>query len=115
MIDIVSPKKCIKKEILSFNVNPSDLEYYLNLDKQEWNHPMDEYEIYDYSFIEIYIKALNEVVEIITAVDNMLNNKKIDNNELLRLFPNYSYVSGKECNSIRKMQYFKDNKRNILS
>ena len=85
----------------------NDKLYYLNSDKDEWNHPTNKDEIYNYSFTELYIKAINKAVNIINSVDKMLKEKKIDEEEVYKLFGNLDYGTGKDCNLNLKNIYFK--------
>ena len=104
LIDNITPKRFIRKRKFSFYLTHNSKKHYLNLEKNEWNHPIDLYETYNYSFIELYVIALDKAYNIINEVDKILsndNNKKIDN-----IFNNLSYVTGKDCEDTRTMQYF---------
>jgi len=114
IIDFFSPRCFTKKAVLSFHINPYEKDYILNSDKEEWNHPMDSDEFYNLSFVEIYLSALTKCISIINAVDDMLNKNEYNLEKLKELFPNLSYLTGKDCNDSRTMKYFKDNKTNIL-
>lgn len=107
MMDFVCSNKCVKKKELSFHINPNDKLYYLNNDKNIWNHPCDVNEKYDLSFTDIYIRALNKASNIINEVDDMLQIKKIDNNKIEELFDNLDYGTGKNCDLNLEYKYFK--------
>lgn len=107
LMDFICRDRCIRKKELSFNVNPNSKLYYLNNEKNTWNHPCDISEKYNLSFFEIYDLALIKAVNIINTVDDMLNRKKIDNNKLEKLFGNLHYGTGKDCNLKLTYKYFK--------
>lgn len=104
-LDIVLPKKQLKKEQLSYHINYKKKLHYLNNDKIEWNHPFDQYETYNYSFIELYHIALNKACQIIEQVNKVLFENE-DIKSLNRVFNNTSYKSGKDCDDSRTFQYF---------
>ena len=104
-LDKILPKKQLKKEQLSYYINYKKKLHYLNIEKNEWNHPFDKYETYNYSFIELYHIALNKAVNIINSVNEVLYNKK-DIKSLDTVFKNLSYKTGKDCNDSRKLKYF---------
>lgn len=106
LIDYIQPNKFIRKEELSFNIEYNKKIHYLNLDKKEWNHPCDINESYNYSFIELYMSALNKCVDCINNIITMIDNKKIDNKIINKYFDNSSYLTGKDCNDNKKIQYF---------
>lgn len=105
-LDKVSSKKNIRKEELSYHVYHNKKIHYLNLERKEWIHPSHPEEIYNYSFIELYIIADAKAVKIINSIDEMLNNKDIDNNKIKELFNNNSYVTGKDCNEKNTISNF---------
>jgi len=105
IIDKCLPLKQLNKEQLSYNVNYKNKLHYLNKEKNEWNHPMDQYETYNYSFVELYHIALNKAIEIINEVNKVLYEDN-DIEVLNQVFKNISYRTGKDCNDKRKMKYF---------
>lgn len=107
VMDLVCGDKFVKKKELSFNIEPNSKLYYLNNDKNIWNHPCDFDEKYDLSFAELYIKALSKACTIIACVDNMLKYKSIDNNKIADLFKNLDYGTGKDCDLNLQCKYFK--------
>lgn len=104
-IDFLLPKKYLKKEMLSYHVNPNNKKHYLNLEKNEWNHPMNKYEYYNYSFVELYKISINRAVNTINYVNDVLYGKK-NIKSLEKVFTNLSYVTGKDCKLKEKCQYF---------
>jgi hypothetical protein len=85
-----------KLETISFDTKLNNNNYYLNLDKDYWHHPLDKEKIYNYSFIELYAIALHKTLDLIKEVDNLLYNKKTSI-QAEKMFPNLSYLTGYEC------------------
>lgn len=86
----------VKMETISFNINLDNTDYYLNMNKEYWHHPLDKNEIYNYSFIELYSIALSKTLKLIEEVDKvLLHNKNLSS--LNEVFPNLSYASGRDC------------------
>ena len=86
----------IKLDTISYHITLDNNEYYLNLNKEYWHHPLDKNEIYNYSFIELYAIALSRALKLIEEVDKALLNKK-SLRHLNEVFPNLSYATGYEC------------------
>ena len=106
IIDFITPRMFIRKKEFSFYLTHNSKKYYLNLEKATWNHPCNKYETYNYSFIELYVKAIDKTCNIIKEMDKILNKKKIDIDKISELIGNLSYLTGKDCNSDSKMIYF---------
>ncbi len=103
--DFIHSKRHLKKASLSYYLKPKDKLYYLNPNKEEWNHPLDKNEIYNYSFIELYVIALDKAMKTINKVNDYLfedKNIKIIKNA----FENVSYITGKNCDDKRPLKYF---------
>ena len=107
IMDLICGNRCVKKKELSFNVDPMGKLYYLNNDKNTWNHPCYIDEKYDLSFTELYIKAIDKAKSIINEVDEMLKKRKIDNKRIEEMFGNLDYGTGKDCDLSLKYKYFK--------
>ena len=106
IIDYILPDKFVRKEELSFNVEYNKKIHYLNLDKKEWNHPCNINEVYNYSFIELYMIALNRCVNCVNDIVKIIDNKKINNKVINKYFDNSSYITGKDCNDDKEIKYF---------
>ena len=106
IIDYMLPDKFVRKEELSFNVEYNKKIHYLNLDKKEWNHPCNINEVYNYSFIELYMIALNRCVNCVNDIVKIIDNKKINNKVINKYFDNSSYITGKDCNDNKEIKYF---------
>ena len=81
-MDFICKNRCVKKSELSFHVHPNSKLFYLNNSKDVWNHPCDINEKYDFSFTELYIKAIKKAINIINEVDKMLKGKNIDSDRI---------------------------------
>lgn len=106
LMDFICPDNIVKKKELSFHIKPDSNLEYLNLNKETWKHPCDGKEN-NYSFFELYNSAIDKVVNIINEVNEMLENKRIDNKRIEKLFNNLDYGTGKDCNKDYKYKYFK--------
>lgn len=106
LTDFLTPKKFIRKKKFSFYLTHKSKKHYLNLEKNEWNHPIDIYETYNYSFIELYIIAIDKTLNIIKEIDKLLQDNKLNTNKINNLFQNISYTTGKDCEDKRTMKYF---------
>lgn len=104
-IDFISPNNFVKKEQLSYNNNFEKKMYYLNLDKKEWNNPVDKNEKYNYSIIELYKIALNRCISIIENVNLVLYSDK-DIHFLEEYIKNISYRTGKDSKDKREIKHF---------
>ncbi|MBR3617460.1 MAG: hypothetical protein IKN46_02155, partial [Acholeplasmatales bacterium] len=69
IMDKLCPGNIIRKEELSFHIDPNSKLYYLNIKKETWYHPCNKNESYNYSFFELYDIALNKAASIITEID----------------------------------------------
>ena len=102
----ITPRKFRNKRKFTYHLTHNYKPHYLNLDKNEWNNPVDGNEIYNLSFIELYIIAIEKACFIIKKIDKILKYDKIDINIIDELFKNTSYITGKNCDDTRKMKYF---------
>lgn len=107
IMDKVCPDSIVKKRELSFNIDPTSKLHYLNFEKESWNHPCDINEIYNYSFTELYLIAIQKAAKTIATIDEMLQRKDIDNKKLSNLIGNLDYGTGKDCNLNLKSKYFR--------
>lgn len=104
-IDFVLNDKYLKKQALSYNVHHKKKIHYLNLERKEWNHPTNQNEVYNYSFVELYRIALDKAIYTINVVNEYLYNNK-DEKILEKVFKNLSYKTGKDCDNEDKCKYF---------
>lgn len=103
--DNILPDYFMKKESISYDMDHKRKIHYLNLEKNKWNHPKDENEIYNYSFIELYSIALHKAVDIINEVNTVLLGQE-RSGDLESIFPDLSYTSGKPCKTKLRTKYF---------
>jgi hypothetical protein len=85
-----------KMKGVSYHVKLNKNDYYLNLSRDNWNHPINKSLVYNYSVIELYSIALNKTVKLVNEVDKVLSGK-YELEYLNKLFPNLSYLSGFDC------------------
>lgn len=107
IMDYLCINRCVKKKELSFHVDPMSKLDYLNKDKNIWNHPCDVNEKYNLCFDELYADALDKAKNIINEIDEMLKNRKIDNEFIEELFGNLDYGTGKNCDLGLEYKFFK--------
>ncbi len=103
-IDFIKPKNTFQFKAISYHRKLTEEKKYLNFDNQTWNHPCLKREKHNESFIELYMIALHKANDIIKDTNSYLKNtKKI---KLEKLFPDLSYLSGKDCTKNQSMKYF---------
>ncbi len=102
-IDKITPKYSYKFSPISFYNKIGEKDYYFNLEKKVWNHPMYKDEKYYTSIFDIYNDSIKETKKIIEEVDKYLNDKKVD---LDIIFDNSSFSTGKDCNDKTVQQFF---------
>lgn len=78
---------------------------YLNLEHQEWNHPCNKKEKYNYSFDDLMNISLRKTIKIINKVNDVLYNNK-DISTLIEVIPNISYSTGLPIEENRTMKFF---------
>lgn len=106
LVDHITSNNTIKLKELSFSNNYQEKLYYLNLEKNTWNHPCNKEETYNYSVIELYSLALSKAKKAIIEIDIMLETKIINIKRLKKIFTNLSYVTGKDCKENLPLKYF---------
>lgn len=107
IMDFFCKNKMVRKEELSFFVNPGSKLYYLNKDRNTWNHPCNKEEKYNFSFEDLYDISISKAISLIETIDKMLEKKIIDNKKLKLLIGNLDYGTGKDCNLNLEFKYFK--------
>jgi len=85
-----------KPSILPFRFDGTECLEYLNLDKQSWTHPIDAGIISNKSFDELYEESVNEMTEMIGALDEAVADRASDE-ELKSIVPNISSIHGQEA------------------
>lgn len=82
--------------ITSYNIKLDKNDYYLNLSRDSWFHPLKKSHTSNYTFMELYVLALSKTLKVITEVDKVLHHQK-DLQYLYKVFPDSSYLTGYEC------------------
>ncbi len=95
-IDHFKPQNTFQLQAISYHRSLIDNRNYLNLQHTPWNHPCNKREKHQESFLELYLIALHQANDIIKDVNAYLKNTKKVNLE--KIFPNISYLTGKNCN-----------------
>ena len=106
-LDKICGNRFVKKRELSFHVDYDSKIFYLNNEKNTWNHPCIKNESYNYSFFELYDMAIEKACIIINEVDNMLKKGEINADMVNNLFGNLHYGTGKDCDLNLTYKYFK--------
>lgn len=103
LINILTPKKVLNPTFLSYHNYTRNVDF-LNLQKNKWYYPTNKRKCSNKSFIELYVEALNECVNIIKEIDQYIyNDKKIN---LKNLIKNYSYTTGVDLSRKQDLKYF---------
>lgn len=103
IIDTVTPRSMFRFEAVSYHLPLEDKHNYLNNNHTMWKNPVDENITSTESFVDLYLKSLEEARNISIKVFDYLNGKDID---LKSLFLNKSYVSGLDCDIEKELKYF---------
>ena len=103
LIDTFTSKRIFRFEAISYNYPLEDRHNFLNSNHQLWRHPC----MYDVtsteSFVDLYLKAIKCAKVLICASFDYIDGKDI---ELEKLFLNFSYITGLDCNSKKELKYF---------
>ena len=103
IIDTFTPRSMFRFEAVSYHLPLEDKHNYLNNNHTMWKNPVDENITSTESFVDLYLKSLEEARNISIKVFEYLNGKDID---LKSLFLNKSYVSGLDCDIEKELKYF---------
>ncbi len=103
IIDALTPKKVLKLSFLSYHNYTRKIEF-INLKKNKWYYPTNKRKCSNKSFVELYVEALNECVNIIKEVDQYIYNDKKTN--LKNIIKNYSYATGVDLSRKQELKYF---------
>ncbi len=103
IIDTVTPRSMFRFEAVSYHLPLEDKHNYLNNNHTMWKNPVDENITSTESFVDLYLRSLEEARNISIKVFEYLNGKDID---LKSLFLNKSYVSGLDCDIEKELKYF---------
>lgn len=78
---------------------------YLNIEHKKWCYPSDKTLVSNESFIDLYNKAVNRSLKLITLAHDVINNIK-HIKEFEREIGNFSYVRGLDCDNSKPMKYY---------
>ncbi|MEG2563795.1 MAG: zinc dependent phospholipase C family protein [Bacilli bacterium] len=104
IVDIVTPKKYLRKTVLSYHQPVRNVSNLLNLKHEKWYNPTNKRLSSKESFIDIYLASMFRAVNIIEEIDKYIyEDKKINLKTLLK---NYSYITGVDCSKNKELKYF---------
>ena len=103
LIDTVTPRSVFRFEALSYHYTLEDKHNYLNNDHTMWLNPCDDTITSTESFVDLYLRSLEEARNITIKAFEYLDGKDID---LGSLFLNRSYVTGLDCDIEKELKYF---------
>lgn len=103
IIDTFTPRSMFRFEAVSYHLPLEDKHNYLNNNHTMWKNPVDDNITSTESFVDLYLKSLEEARNISIKVFEYLNGKDIN---LKSLFLNKSYVSGLDCDIEKELKYF---------
>ena len=103
-LDHFKPKHTFQLKAISYHRKLIDDKNYLNTSHQTWIHPCVKREKHQESFIELYMIALHRATNTIKDVNAYLKDTKKVN--LKKVFPNLSYLTGKDCEKNYSLRYF---------
>lgn len=103
IIDTFTPRSMFRFEAVSYHLPLEDKHNYLNNNHTMWKNPVDDNITSTESFVDLYLRSLEEARNISIKVFDYLNGKDID---LKSLFLNKSYVSGLDCDIEKELKYF---------
>ena len=103
LFDTITPKGVFRLECVSYHYPLEDKHNYLNNNHTIWNNPMDDTITSTESFVDLYLRSLEEVRNIVIKVFDYLDGEKVD---LKKLFKNKSYISGLDCDKEKELKYF---------
>lgn len=78
---------------------------YLNIEHKKWCYPSDKTIVSNESFIDLYNKAIDRSVNLITLAHDVINNKK-DIKEFKKEIGNLSYTRGLDCDNSKPLKYY---------
>jgi len=78
---------------------------YLNRNHNVWNHPCNKTEVYSDSFDDIFNRSVEQAIEMIKGAIEYLEDG-IKEEDLIKIFPNISYSSGKHVDDKCELKYF---------
>ena len=103
LLDTFTPRSAFRFECISYHYPLEDKHNYLNNNHSTWNNPCDFDMVSNESFVDLYLKALDETRNIVIKVFEYLNGKDVN---LEELFKNKSYITGLSLDKEKELKYF---------
>ena len=103
VLDTFTPRSCYRFDAISYHQSLEDRHNYLNNNHTMWRNPTSYDMTSNESFVDLYLRALREAKDIVTASFDFLDGKEV---ELTKVFKNTSYITGIECGNKKELKYF---------
>lgn len=103
LIDTFTPRSVLRLECLSYHYPLEDKHNYLNNNHTMWNNPCDDTITSNESFVDLYLRSLDEARYIIMESFDYIHGKDVD---LKELFKNKNYATGLDCDIEKELKYF---------
>lgn len=103
LIDTITPRSAYRFEAISYHYPLEDKHNFLNNNHNIWRNPCEYDLVSTESYVDLYLKALNDIRNIVIKSFDYLNGEDID---LSKLFLNKNYVTGLDCDIEREIKYF---------
>ena len=103
VLDTFTPRSVFRFESISYHYPLEDKHNYLNNNHSTWNHPCDFDMTSNESFVDLYLKSLEESRDMIIKVFDYLHGQDVDLNEV---FKNKSYITGLDLDKEKELKYF---------
>jgi hypothetical protein len=103
LIDTFTTRRVFRFEALSYHYPLEDKHNFLNNNHTLWRNPCDYDLTSTESYVDLYLKSLEDARNIIIKVFDYLNGKDID---LDKLFLNKSYITGLNLDEEKELKYF---------
>ena len=103
ILDTFTPRSVFRFESISYHYTLEDKHNYLNNDHTMWRNPADYNITSKESFVDLYLRSLEETRNIVIQVFDYLHGKDVDLDEL---FLNKSYASGLDCDKEKELKFF---------
>ena len=100
----------ISQYLYPFSTNERDI---LNLDKQEWMHPVNGEKFYD-SYPELYYKAVDSAADKIKQLFEIYQHDQVTTESVDKILENKSYLTGLNAKEDQTIKYIDNNFKNHL-
>lgn len=105
IIDKITGPRIKNKHTKIYSMPFKSKYHYLNMEKREWQHPCLDHTYYNTSFIELYVKALDDAVVLINKIEKYFKPRK-DISCLKDIIPNTNYYTGLDSSEKHKFKNF---------